>query len=320
VSRALVVATLAVLAAFLFALAAFLQQRAARTPERLSGSAVRRLGTLMSRLLRSRTWLAGWIVNLCGFFAQASALQLGSVAAVQPLMPTQLLFALPMSSMERHRWPRLQDWASAAAICGGVAVLLTTEGAAPLTGEADRSRVLMAAALVLLIVVLVLTTAPRLSRTWASVLTAATAGLCFAMSAVFMKLTSGDLIDHGVAYTARDWPGYALAVSTLLGLVIEQGAFSSGPLPWSIAIMNTVNPVASYAAGVLAFRVHAPDDLGSISGIAGAGVLLVVGAIGLAHSSSGTVWFPDEYGERSRQDDSPREPTTPSNRSGGNRS
>jgi hypothetical protein len=90
VGAAMILATLlGLLAAFLFALSAFLQQRAAResvgdhTVSLRESSEVRRLARMLPR---SRTWLRGWLVNLCGWLAQAAALQVGSVAAVQPLV------------------------------------------------------------------------------------------------------------------------------------------------------------------------------------------------------------------------------------------
>jgi hypothetical protein len=291
VSTAVAVFLLALLAAFLFALAAFLQQRAARRTEHPTRSIVGGAAGLMARLVRDRTWLTGWGVNLAGFAAQAVALRIGSVAAVQPVMATQLLFALPMSSLERRVWPRLRDWASAGAICGGLVVLLLVDGAAPLAGEADRPKVLLAAAFAAVLVVTLALIAQRVRRPVASLLVASAAGLCFAMSSVFMKLTADDLVDHGVGHTARDWPGYALAVSTLLGLVLEQSAFATGALPWSVATMNAVNPVASYAAGMLAFDVPVPSDPLSLAGISAAGLLVVAGVLGLAHSPSTSLWL-----------------------------
>jgi hypothetical protein len=120
---------------------------------------------------------------------------------------------------------------------------------------------------------------------------ASCAGLCFAMTAVFIKLTSDDLVNHGVAYTARDWVGYALACSTLMGLVLGQGAFANGPLPWAVATKETANPIASYTIGVLAFPVSLPTGAGHLAGLAGAGALVVIGAVFLAHSPSAEVWL-----------------------------
>lgn len=298
---------LGIVASFLFALAAYLQQRAARTTERRGSSVVGGLASLMARLLRSRTWLLGWGVNVAGFLAQAAALHVGSLATVQPLLATQLLFAMTMSCLELRRRPTLQDWASGLAICGGLALLLVSVGGGATAGEPDRSRILLAAVLVLLLILGVLSASRRLRPGLVNVYAAAAAGLCFAMSAVFMKLTGDDLLRHGVGHTATDWVGYALAASTLLGLVLEQGAFANGPLPWAIATTNSVNPVASFALGVLAFPFALSGDAGTLAALAGAAVLVVAGAIGLAHSPSARLWLrrpdamPDAVGSGPRE-------------------
>ncbi|HET8559936.1 MAG TPA: DMT family transporter [Marmoricola sp.] len=286
-----VVILLGLLASFLFALAAYFQQRAARETEREGRTVVDGLYALMRKLVRDRTWLTGWMVNLGGFATQAAALHLGSVAVVQPLLATQLMFAMPMSSLERKSWPRWRDWASALAICGGLVLLLVVVDAAPLKGNPDRTKIIVAVAIALGVIAVVVPVASRLEHEVMNVATAACAGLCFSMTGVFLKLTSDDLADHGIAYTATDWVGYALAGSTLLGLVLEQAAFANGPLPWAIATKDSTNPIASYAIGVLAFPVAFPSGAGALVGIAGAGVLLILGAIGLAHSPSADLWL-----------------------------
>lgn len=290
-SMRVAVVLVGLLASFLFALAAYFQQKAARQTEREGKTVIDGLYALMKKLVRDRVWLTGWMVNLGGFAAQALALHLGSVAAVQPLLATQLMFALPMSSLERKRWPRPRDWAAALAICGGLVLLLVVVNAAPLQGEPDRTKIVVAVLCELGIIAMLVPLASRLSHDVMNVATAACAGLCFSMTGVFLKLTSDDLANHGVLYTATDWVGYALAGSTLLGLVLEQAAFANGPLPWAIATKDSMNPIASYAIGVLAFPVAFPSGVGALFGISGAGALLILGAIGLAHSPSADLWL-----------------------------
>jgi hypothetical protein len=99
-----------------------------------------------------------------------------------------------------------------------------------------------------------------------------------------MKLTSTDLLERGVMATAIDWPGYALAASTLLGLVLGQEAFATGSLAAAMAAMTIANPVASYLIGVLAFHVTPPSAPGELAAVAGAMALLAVGVVGLANS------------------------------------
>jgi hypothetical protein len=130
---------------------------------------------------------------------------------------------------------------------------------------------------------LVLASAGRPPLVHASMIAVA-AGLCFAVSAAMIKLTTEDLLRHGVAATARDWPGYTLAASTWTGLVLEQGAFAAGSLPSAVAAMTITNPVASYLLGVLAFGAVPPTGWGPLSALAGAGLLIFAGAVGLAHS------------------------------------
>jgi hypothetical protein len=281
------VTALGLAAAFLFALSAFLQQRAARavvgsdTASLRDASGVKRL---FGRLVQSRSWLAGWLTNLVGVGTQAAALKVGSVAAVQPLMASQLLFVLSLASGEQRRWPSGRDWLSAFAVCAGLLLLLTAN-ASPLSGEPHRHRVLAATTCVVSLVV-ILRQLSRHAFPWlAGLLVGVAAGLCHALNAVFLKLTVEDLYHGGPAAMVLDWPVYALAVTAISGMVLVQIAFASGPLPPAVAAMSVTNPVASFVLGILAFDAPAPRDPGVLSAIAVSGVLIAVGVVGLANAS-----------------------------------
>lgn len=286
---------LALLAGLLFAVAASLQQRGTRVslaaqkqdePPHGLLAALPVAGALR-RLVRNRVWLGGWVTNLSGFLSQAAALHLGSVSLVQPLLVSQLLFSLPLASTTRpRRRPLLRDWIAAATIVGGIVLFLTQRSGNPLNGTADRGRVIIAGVVTAVLVGLLLFAGARIGprRVLHAAVVSVAAGLCFAMSAVLMKLTTDDLLHRGVVATAVDWPGYALAVSTLLGLLIEQDAFATGSLPTAIAGMTITNPFASYAIGVLAFHESVPTDIGTLAAFTGAAALLAAGVVGLAHS------------------------------------
>jgi hypothetical protein len=284
------VTLLGLLAALLFALAAFLQQSAARTMPRQGHTVLTGIYALMRRLVVHRVWLIGWLVNLAAFGVQATALHLGSVAAVQPLLATQLLFAVVLSSVERSVWPSASDWGAGISICLGLSMLVVV-GGTTLEAVERRDRVELATVAAAGLAFLLAAAASRVSGGGRVVALGGAAGVCFAMSSVFIKLTAEDLLDRGVGYTARDWVGYALAVSTLAGLVLQQAAFANGPLPWTVATTNSVNSVASYAVGVLAFPAAVGLSAGALAGVVGAGLLIFVGAIGLAKSSSASLWL-----------------------------
>lgn len=284
----LTVALLAVLAAFLFATAAAIQARAAHRALTSPAGEERRLGALrlMRRLVRDRTWLAGWAANLGGFGTQAAALHLGSVAVVQPVLTAQLLFTLPLATVgTRHRlnW---MDWTGAAGICAGLAVLLSVRGAIPPGGAADRGRLLALVPVVAGVGIALTSAAAARRHTERAALLGVTAGIFFAASAVLIKLTTDDLFHRGVAATAADWPGYTLALTTGLGLVLEQQAFGSGPLPAAMTAMTITNPVVSYALAVWAFGVPLPSSSSGIVAVAVGGVLLLTGVGVLAQSPS----------------------------------
>ncbi len=290
----LLVIGLALLAAFLFAASDSLQQHAAHEtnygPEVSQTTAhgqrqavLPALFTLLRSLIHRPLWMAGWVINLVSYVVQAAALHLGSVALVQPILVTQLLFSLPMASAWCRRWPQARDWLSGLAICFGLAIFLAVRGTASRSGAADRAGVI-AAALTIAVAVTVLTTVSARRRPLVhATLLATAAGLCFAISAVLLKLTTADLVERGVGATARDWVGYGLAASTLAGILLEQGAFAAGSLPAAVAAITITNPLTSYLIGILAFDVRPPSGY-ALAALAGAGALISVGAIGLAHS------------------------------------
>jgi hypothetical protein len=202
---------------------------------------------------------------------------------------------MPLSTAWARRWPGFIEWFGALMISGGVATFVLVREVAPADGEPDRVRVILAALFAAVLVgVLVVMAAGRTPLLHATLVSVA-AGLCFATSAVLMKLTTDDLLHRGVLATALDWPGYSLAVSTLTGLLLEQSAFATGSLSAAVAAMTITNPLASYLMGVLAFRVVPPTSNGALAALAGSGALLIIGVVALSRSP--TVRRPDAVPE-----------------------
>src|SRR5690348_9204534 len=108
--------TLAVCAAALLGVGNAIQQRAAsRAP---AGAVLH--WRLLGYLLRQRLWLTGIAVSVVGNILGGVALGLGSVALVEPLTVTAVLFALPIAAVwSRYRvGPR--EWSGALAVVLGV--------------------------------------------------------------------------------------------------------------------------------------------------------------------------------------------------------
>ena len=77
-------------------------------------------------LVRNPLWLAGWIALAAAFVFQAFALHSGQMSVVQPLLVTELVFALVLRQFWIHQSIRAVTWWAAAATCAGLAVFLAT--------------------------------------------------------------------------------------------------------------------------------------------------------------------------------------------------
>jgi drug/metabolite transporter (DMT)-like permease len=280
---------LALLAAFLLASSAALQQRAAGRSRFAARDdhdlAVPGFGHLLD-LVREPLWLVGWLTNLAGFLTQALALHLGSLAEVQPLMVTQLLFALPLGLVGTRLRMASTAWWAIAAICAGLALLLGVQDRLPTRPPLDQERLVLAIiAIVALAAALVAASRGRRPTARATLFGVA-AGLFFALSALLLKQATDETLDNGFDATLTHWFAYALCGVTLTSLCLGQMAYAVGPLTAAVTAMNITNPTAAYALGVLVFGVPAPRGSGVIAGVAVSAVLVVGGVFLLSRASA----------------------------------
>lgn len=280
---------LALLAALLFAVAARVQQTAARALLAARPTAGGRLVACLpitgalARLPRNRVWLFGWGVNAVGFVIQAIALHRGSIALVQPILVTQLLFTIPVAVIGTGRRPGPRDWIAGLSVCLGIVMFVDVWGTGALHAV-DRSRVVAAVAVAWGLAVALIAAGSFVRPSRRAALASVAAGLCFSTSAVLMKMTIDPLLRDGLGSALSDWPAYLLVLSTTMGLVIGQDALAAGSLPTVVAGMAITNPLASAAIGVLAFHERVPTHVSTLVGLSCAAFLLTAGVIGLALS------------------------------------
>jgi multisubunit Na+/H+ antiporter MnhG subunit len=115
-----------------------------------------------------------------------------------------------------------------------------------------------------------------------STLLSVAAGVYFALTAALAKLTMADLFGRGIPATARDWPGYALAAATVVGLVLEQGAFAAGRLPTAVTAMTITNPITGYVLAVGGFGEQLPSGVSDLVVVAMGAALITVGVATLS--------------------------------------
>ena len=110
----------ALCAAICFALAAVLQQESTQT---VSADKSLSVGLIVDLFKRPR-WLVGGLFMLTGFGLQALALAYGPIAVVQPIIMTELAFAIPLGILRRHRRAGRQEWAGIWCMIVGVSVFI----------------------------------------------------------------------------------------------------------------------------------------------------------------------------------------------------
>jgi uncharacterized membrane protein len=75
-------------------------------------------------LLRNPMWLAGWGALAGGFVFQALALHVGQLSVVQPLLVTELVFALALRRVWLRQSIRGATWWAAALTCASLSMFL----------------------------------------------------------------------------------------------------------------------------------------------------------------------------------------------------
>jgi drug/metabolite transporter (DMT)-like permease len=269
-------AVAAVLAGLCLATAGVLQQRSAsRRPsdERMSLR-------LMRQLVADRTWLFGIGAAVLSYGFQAVALTFGPLTLVQPLVVSELLFAVPVSVRLRDLRLRGRDWVAVGSVVAGLALGIVA--ADPKAGNPIEPAATWAPALggVFLLVVASVVTARRIEGP-AKASAFALAGACT------MGLQSA-LYAATLAYLRKDlwgvflhWETYALVVASLIGMFLIQNAFQSGPLAASTPLIDSVLPLVAIALGVGLFGESIRTSWWGLGGAAVGLALLIAGIIAL---------------------------------------
>ena len=196
-----------------------------------------------------------------GAFAfQALALHNGQLSVVQPLLVTELVFALILRRVWLHQDVAGGAWTSALVVCVALAVFLTV--AEPQGGHPnpDPAEWLSALATFGGVVVLLSLLATRGSPVRRAALFSAAAALSWAVMATFIKSTADTLAAFGFFGMFTHWPLYALAWRPLWVRCSNSRLCMSGPLSVSQPILVVIDPFASIILSVWLFDEHFTDS------------------------------------------------------------
>jgi drug/metabolite transporter (DMT)-like permease len=211
-------------------------------------------------LLSNPLWLFGWVALAGAFLFQAFALHNGQMSVVQPLLVTELVFALVLRRLWIHQEIRRVTWGAAALVCGALALFIAmsepTGGSAVPTSSAWAGSIAVIAGGSALLAVLSLKGSP-VRR--AALLGAGTSML-WALVAAFIKATTDTLTQYGVGGMFLHWPVYALAVAGASAEYLNQAALHVGPLSVSQPLLVVVDPIVSIGLSLWIFGETFTDD------------------------------------------------------------
>jgi drug/metabolite transporter (DMT)-like permease len=239
------VVALSLAAAACFGASSVLEQREAhRAPSHMA----MRLG-LIGHLLRRPLWLLGNLASIAGFGLQVLALRHGSLALVQPLMVTGLVFALGTAAALDHRRPSWHEvmWIALTMIGLGVFLSVARPGEG-LAHGANAGWALLGAITVGSVVALAFT-GRELPR-WRALVLGVAAGIVGGVGSALIE-RSAHLLDHGIGSLLTSWAPYALILSFVVGLVLTQSAYQAGDIRLSLPALTVTEPIVAILIGQL---------------------------------------------------------------------
>jgi hypothetical protein len=261
---------LALMAAVCFGTASVLQHQGANQ--------VRRRFPLNPGLLidvaRQRLWLLGILAEVTGVALHMAAVNLGALSVVQPLLTVGLVVALPLQALLGRAVSR-RSLLGATLTVAGLAIFLAVQ---PTVQSRDPHSVkdwLPGLVLIAVVALTALSAAVAGSGRVKSLGLGAAAGAMFALSAALVK-TWGEILGHGgLPALVTSWELWMALGCGLVGALLSQAAFQSGPLGIPLAAMMVIDPVLGVSLGGIVFGEAFSTGLLAVVQSAGLALTLV---------------------------------------------
>jgi drug/metabolite transporter (DMT)-like permease len=267
-------------AALLLGIGFVLQQHAAELAPESHFLSVRLVGDLF----RKRMWLAGIVIMVLGQILAAWSIGHLELSFVEPLLATNLLFALILAVPLSGQAVRVTEVAGALLLIAGEAILSLTRSAQPIGQSFGSFSHWPAAAVIAFIALVAVQAGRRTSGNRRATLTGLGAGLVFGIQDALTRQTLQILQHHSLAGLLHSWSAYCLVATGAVGILLMQNAFNAGPLHASLPTITAGEPVAGILLGIVVFgdRVQlAPEDLAVQ---AGGLFILVLGVVAVARA------------------------------------
>jgi drug/metabolite transporter (DMT)-like permease len=194
-------------------------------------------------------------------------LHIGTLAVVQPLLLSSLVFAIAFNHrlfatrVRRHelRWALVL----VAALAGFLAFARVSSSSGTPVASADIAPAITIGAVGAVTAMVLVLRVRRRSGPHAAAILGTIVGVTYAATAALIKACS-DIGAHRPLQLAVSWQTYVLIALGATGLILNQLAFQAGPLTASLPATATVDPLLSVVLGVFVYDEqlhHSPVDI-----------------------------------------------------------
>ena len=276
---------LAATAACTFAVANVVQQRVAAA----LGPAFE--ASVLLRLIRRPLWLAGLGLVILSLSLQATALGLGRLVVIEPVLACSLLFALALSARADRRRMRPGEWLAALATFAGLVVFLSVARPSGGDSAAPPLQLGLAAAAALAIAGGAVLLSSRMSPMRRALTLGIGGGVAAGVTDALTKTVAVLFGEHQLGALADPRP-YLLVVIGLLTYTLQQNGYRAAGLAAFLPVFSILDPAVGSMLGLFLYHEHLGDSPAQIAAEAAA-VLAAAWGIGhLARSAAQPVTGP----------------------------
>jgi len=241
----------ALTSAFFTALSTSVQHQAAgAAPDSVGG-----MWHLLWHLTQRPVWVLGQALGVAGFLTHALAVVNGPISLVQPIIITGIVFAVPIRAAISRHLPEPRELGAVFLTAAALAIFLLASD--PSEGEGHPggfSFFLLVAGCAVLGVGVYLLARLVDGRNERAFLLGAAAGLLLGLVAVLVKAAEEEHAEGGFSQLLTTWPIYALFVTGIAGVAINQVAYRSARLSASMPVLNVVNCLVGLSFGYFVFQ------------------------------------------------------------------
>ncbi|MGW0625065.1 DMT family transporter [Streptomyces sp. NPDC002758] len=234
---------------------------------------------LLLDLMKVPRWLGGIGLMVAGMVLGAVALGRGEISLVEPLLATNLLFALALSRHQTKQPLGRQGWAGLALLAGGVSAFILAGQPRGGTAISDPLRHWLIIGVTVGLALLLTTYAKRSRLSSGPVLLAVAAGLLYGVQDALTRVSGQRFSEGGLMEVLTGWQPYGVLVIGITGLVLVQSAFETAPLRMSLPALTAAQPLAGILCGVGFLGDRLRTDTGALAWEAAGLAAVVVGIV-----------------------------------------